>query len=167
MKNNTIAGGKNNLIIGANVTIPNTISNTFVWSTTPNGFSPTIGNAFYVNTSGVGINTNAPQVVFDSKGAVKFGGVPTGTKCTADNVGLMRYKSGYLCVCSPKGYWINAIEGDLEAGAAACNADNNPNCTYDATTNDFVGNCTDDIIKPCHLAKHGFPYCFDIDFSTL
>ncbi|MDR2416503.1 MAG: hypothetical protein LBD75_08160 [Candidatus Peribacteria bacterium] len=71
MENNTIAGGTNNLILGAKVTIPDTISNTLVWSTVGN-FSPTTGNAFYANTSGVGINTNAPQVVFDSKGAVKF-----------------------------------------------------------------------------------------------
>jgi hypothetical protein len=71
MRNNTIAGGVNNLILGANVGIPATISNTFIWSTV-GGFSPTTGNAFYTNTSGVGINTNAPQVVFDSKGAVKI-----------------------------------------------------------------------------------------------
>ncbi|MDR0650758.1 MAG: hypothetical protein LBG59_05150 [Candidatus Peribacteria bacterium] len=71
MKDNRIEGGINNLILGAKVTIPENISNTFVWSTVDT-FSPATGNAFYANTSGVGINTNAPQVVFDSKGAVKF-----------------------------------------------------------------------------------------------
>jgi hypothetical protein len=71
MKGNSISGGVNNLVLGVNVKIPATISDTFVWSPT-GSFSPNTGSAFYANTSGVGINTATPQVVFDSNGAIKF-----------------------------------------------------------------------------------------------
>jgi hypothetical protein len=74
MKNNTISGGTNNIVAGSKITIPANVSNTFVWSDTVNTeFSPTDSGAFYVNTTnGVGINETNPQVLFDSKGAVKF-----------------------------------------------------------------------------------------------
>ena len=71
MKNNKIEGGKNNIIAGANITIPADVSNTFVWSTQT--FTPTTSGAFYINAeNGVGINETNPQTLFDSKGAVKF-----------------------------------------------------------------------------------------------
>jgi hypothetical protein len=75
MKNNTISGGTNNIIAGSNITIPANVSDTFVWSDLATNviFSPTTSGAFYINTkNGVGINEPNPQVLFDSKGAVKF-----------------------------------------------------------------------------------------------
>jgi hypothetical protein len=74
MKNNdTTASNGNNLIVGTNTSI-GTISNTFVRNDPSTAFSPTASNTFYVNTQGgMGVNTNAPVVKFDSRGAVKFG----------------------------------------------------------------------------------------------
>jgi len=74
MRNNTISGGKNNIIAGSSITIPTDVSNTFVWSDNPGTmFMPTDSDTFYIDTrGGVGINETNPRTLFDSKGAVKF-----------------------------------------------------------------------------------------------
>jgi len=147
MSNNEIIGNHDsNIVAGNNIKIGPNVSDTFVWSDASSFAlsSPLQSNAFYMNTQGgVGINTNNPQVIFDSYGPVKFGetAAADNVKCnTTSNVGLIRYKDGYLCACTQKGY-RTTLSDDYGTGVEICNRDND--CKYDPATNTFYppANC--------------------------
>jgi len=106
-------------------------------------FAPTASRAFYINTQGgVGINTDNPQVIFDSYGAVQLwviSGIDT-MGCSENNIGLMGTKRVdgklYLCACTNKGYWTSVLDDPDGSKTEACT---NERCKYDPRTKKFTG----------------------------
>jgi hypothetical protein len=113
-------------------------------------------------------------VKFDSRGAVKFGTLPSLNSCNAGNVGLIGTveSNGISCVCACTscGYWTSLVDDPDGRCTAICNPGNGQSAyAYNPASGMYspepAGNCKPEVVvETCHNQENGFPYCFDIIF---
>jgi hypothetical protein len=111
---------------------------------------------------------------FDSRGAVKFGALPSLNSCSSETVGLIgtveSAGTSCVCACTSCGYWTSLVDDPEGKCTAICNpGPPQSSYQYDALSAtrspELDGACKIEVKETCHEQANGFPYCFDIIFT--